>query len=49
MKIKIHEKFAGYDSAGNELKVFYIKTIEIVEQILIEMLESAGSKIACRN
>ena len=49
MKIKIHERVAGYDSAGNELKTFYVNTMEIVEQLLVEMLESVRGEIACKN
>jgi hypothetical protein len=49
MKIKLHEKVVGDDSTGNELKTFHVKTIEIVEQLLVEMLESVRSEIACKS
>lgn len=49
MKIKLHEKVVGHDSVGHELKVFYVKTIELVEQLLAEMLDAARSEMPCKN
>jgi len=47
--IKIHEKTVGYDEAGNELKVFYVRSLEIVEQFLTEMVECVRKEMACNN
>ena len=47
MKIKIHKMLAGYDGSGKELYVFYIKTAEIAEQLLLEMLDAVRGEIEC--